>query len=124
MKKRKYIERRFSTDGDDDNKKYYKVRDHCHFTEKYRRAAHGICNFRYETPKEIPGLFHNGSTYDYHFIIKELAEEFEGQFECLGENIEKYITFFIPIEKELDNGKTITYKIKFIDSFRLVALVD
>ena len=30
-------------------------------------------------------MFHNGSTYDYHFIIKELAEEFEEEFECLGE---------------------------------------
>ena len=47
-----------------------------------------------------------------------LAEEFKGQFECLGENTEKYITFSIPIKKEHDNGKTITYKIKFIDSCR------
>ena len=59
----------------------------------------------------------NGSTYDYHFIIKELAEEFEWQFECLGENTEKYITFSVPIKKGLDNGKSIKYKIKFIDSF-------
>ena len=34
----------FSTD--DDNKKYHKVRDHCHYTAKYRRAAHSICNLR------------------------------------------------------------------------------
>ena len=33
------------------------------------------------------------STYDYHFIIKQLAEEFKVQFECLGENTEKYVTF-------------------------------
>ena len=77
----------FSAD-DDDNKKYHKVRDHCHYTGKYRGAASNICNLRYKTPKEIPVVFHNGSTYDYHFIIKELAEEFEGQFECLGENTE------------------------------------
>ena len=44
---------------------------------KYRGAAHNICNLRYKIPKEIPILFHNGSTYDYHFIIKELAKEFE-----------------------------------------------
>ena len=66
-------------------------------------------------------MFHNGSTYDSHFIIKELAEEFEGQFECLGENTENYITFSVPIKKELDNGKTITYKIKFIDNFRFMS---
>ena len=46
-------------------------------------------------------VFHNGSTYDYHFIIKELAEEFEGQFECLGQNTEKYITFSASIKKNL-----------------------
>ena len=81
--------KRFSTD--DDSKKYHKVRDHCHYKGKCRGAAHDICNLRYETPKEIPVVFHNGSTYDYHFIIKELAKEFNGQFECLGENTEKYI---------------------------------
>ena len=87
----------FSTD--DSNKKYHKVRDHCHYTGKYRGAAHGICNLRYKILKEIPVVFHNGSTYDYHFIIKELAEEFEGEFECLGENKEKYITFLVSNQK-------------------------
>ena len=38
-----------------------------------------------EFPDEIPVVLHNGSNYDYHFIIKELAEEFKGHFECLGE---------------------------------------
>ena len=109
----------FTTEND--NKKYNKVRDHCHYTGKYRRAAHNICNLRYKTLKEIPVVFHNGSTYDYHFIIKELADEFEGQFECLGENTDKYITFSVPIKKELDNGKSITYKIKSIDSFRFMS---
>ena len=53
------------------DKKHHKVRDHCHYTGKYRGAAHNICNLRYKVPKEIPVVFHNGSTYDYHFIIKE-----------------------------------------------------
>ena len=57
-------------------KKRQKVRDHCHYTGKYRGAAHNICNLRYKVPKEIPVVFHNGSTYDYHFIIKELVKEF------------------------------------------------
>ena len=106
----------FSTD-DDDNKKYFKVRDHCHFIGKYGGAAHDICNLRYKTPKEIPAVLHDGSTYDYHFVIKELAEEFVGQLECFRENTEKCMTFSVPIKKELDNGKPITYKIKFTDSF-------
>ena len=66
-------------------------------------------------------VFHNGSTYDCKFIIKEFGKELEDQFECLGENTEKYITSSVPIKKEFDNGKTITYKIKFIDSFRFIA---
>ena len=104
------------------DKKQQKLSDHCHYTGKYRGAAHNICNLRYKVPKEIPVVFHNGSTYDYHFIIKELAKEFEGNFECLGENTEKYITFSIPIKKKIDNKDLeITYKIKFIDSYRFMS---
>ena len=58
---------------------------------------------------------------DYKFVIKETAKEFEDQFKCLGENTEKHITFSVPIKKEFDNGKRITYKIKFIDSFRFMS---
>ena len=61
-------------------------------------------------PKEILVVFHNVSTYDYHFIIKQLAEEIEGEFKRLGENTKKYITFSLPLKKENDNGKKITYK--------------
>ena len=90
-------------------------------TRKFRGAAHNICNLRYKVPKEIPIVFHNGSTYDYHFIIKKLAEEFKGEFECLGENTEKYITFSQPLKKENDNGKKNTYKLNFIDSYRFMS---
>ena len=103
-------------------KKHHKVRDHCHYTGKYRGATHNICNLRYKVPKEIPVAFHNGSTYDYHFIIKELVKEFEGNFDCLGENTEKYITFSVPLKKKIENKNLeITYKIKFIDSFRFMS---
>ena len=99
-----------------------KVKDHCHFTGKNRGAAHNTYNLRYKVPKNIPVIFHNGSTYDYHFIIKELACEFEENFECLVENTEKYITFSVPIKKRIDNKNIdLTYKIKFIDSFRFMA---
>ena len=58
------------------NKK--KVRGHCRYTGKVRGTAHSECNLRYKVPKNIPLVFHNGSTYDYQFI--QLAEEFEGEF--------------------------------------------
>ena len=50
-------------------KLYQKVRDHCHYTGKFRGAAHSICNLNYKVPKEIPRKIHNGPTYDEHFII-------------------------------------------------------
>ena len=39
---------------------YQKVRDHCHYTGKFRGAAHSICNLRYKVPQEIPVKIHNG----------------------------------------------------------------
>ena len=64
----------------------------------------------------------------YLIIIKELVEEFEGQFTCLGENTERYITFSIPIKNEVRRinkkeekvTKTISYILKFIDSARFM----
>ena len=109
---------------DDSDKKHHKVKDHCHYTGKYRGTAHNICNLRYKIPKEIPIVFHNGFTYDYHFIIKELVREFEVNYECLSEKTEKYIRFSVPAKKEIKNKKKIieiTYKTKFIDSYRFMS---
>ena len=62
-------------------------------------------------------------------MIISLAEEFEGEFECLGENTEKYITFSAPIKKETtkkdkygnDKATEILCKINFIDSCRFMS---
>ena len=64
------------------------MRHRCHCSGKYRGASQNVCNLRYKTPKETLMIFHNGSKYDYHFIIKELAKELKGDFQCLGENTE------------------------------------
>ena len=50
-------------------KKYYS-----HFAEEYRTAPHSICNLKCSVPKEIRKVFHNGSNYDYNFIIKVLRK--------------------------------------------------
>ena len=79
------------------DKNYRKIRDRCHFTDKYRGAVHSICNLRFSVPMK----FLQFSNFDYHFIIKELANEFQGQFECLWENTEKQKILSLPIEKEI-----------------------
>ena len=45
-------------------------------------------------------VFHSGSNYDYHFIIKELANEFKGQCECLGENTKNTKLFLFQYKKK------------------------
>ena len=30
-----------------------------------------------------------------------MARKFEGEFNCIGENTEKYITFLVPIEQKV-----------------------
>ena len=77
----------------DNDKNKKKVRDHCRHTGNFRGAAHSERNLRHNVPKKIPTVFDNGSTYDYHFVIKKIAEEFKGDFECLGENTENLSLF-------------------------------
>ena len=116
-------EKEFCTDKT--NKKEYKlkckVRDHCHFTGKYRGAAHSECNLRYKVSKVIPVVFHNGSSYDNNFVIKQLAKDFKGYFGCIGENTEKHISFSISVFKESDKKKKPDiFTLTFIDSNRFM----
>ena len=87
-------EENFCVDEDDENyKNKRKVKGHCHYTEKFRGAAHTKCNLNYKVPKDIPIIIHNAS-YDAHFIINQLAEKFKGKLNCM-ENIWKNISFFL-----------------------------
>ena len=105
------------------------IRDHYHFTRKCRGVSHKKCNMNYKITKYITVVFHNGSTYDYHFIIKELVKEFKGKFVCLGKNTVKCITFSVLINKittKKDKGGNekivnMRYKLLFIDSYRFIS---
>ena len=113
-------EEKFCMDKDNENyKNKRKVKDHCHYTGKFSGAAHSKCNLNYKIPKDIPIIIHNAS-YDTHFIIIQLAEELKGKLNCMEENMEKYITLSLPINKECDDGETIARKLRFIDSFRFM----
>ena len=108
-------------DENEDDENFKKVKDHCHYTGKFRGAAHSICNLNCKVPKNIPIVIHNAS-YDTHFIINQLAKEIEGELDCIGENMEKYITFSVRIIKKCDDVKTITHKLRFIDNLDLCQL--
>ncbi|XP_076301635.1 uncharacterized protein LOC143219582 [Lasioglossum baleicum] len=101
-----------------------KVHDHCHFTGAYRGPAHNGCNLNYQSSYTIPVVFHNLSGYDAHFIIKELANAFEGQINVLPLTKEKYISFTKNVSIERQPGKERKYakflKFRFIDSFKFL----
>ena len=73
----------------------------CHYIGKYIDATHSIFNIRFNVLRVIPVVFHNGSNYDCHLIIKESPIKFEVKFECLRENTEKLKTSFVKIQKEI-----------------------
>ena len=105
-----------------------KVKDHCHYTARYRGAAHMKCNLQYKIPSYIPIVFHNLSGYDAHLFIKELAAySTEGEkMGVIAKNKEDYISFSIKVEvdKYIDkNGieKSKEIELRFIDSFKLMS---
>ena len=87
----------------DKNEKIYinkkKVKDHCHYPEKCRGDAHSKCNLNYKVLKEIPIIIQTAS-YDTHFILEQSEKDFKSELNCIGDNMEKYITFSVPIKKE------------------------
>ena len=101
-----------------------KVRDHCHFTGKYRGAAHNKCNLMCKKPRVLPVIFHNLQGYDAHLFIKQLAK-LEGKLDCIPSTEEKYISFSKTIKvgeyKHIcGNILPINFEIKFLDSFKFL----
>ena len=102
-----------------------RVRDHCHFTGRYRGAAHNICNLKYSKPNNISVFFHNLTGYDSHLFIKKLNIT-TGAIDCIPNNEEKYISFsktIITGEYKNKNGETRNkyFKIIFKDSLKFMA---
>ena len=101
-----------------------RVRDHCHFTGRYRGAAHNKCNLKYSKPNNISVFFHNLTGYDSHLFIKKLGVT-EGNIDCIPNNEEKYISFSKTIKTgEYTNKKGETkdknFKIVFKDSMKFL----
>jgi hypothetical protein len=86
------------------------VRDHCHFTGRYRGAAHQSCNLQYQINKkayQLPVIFHNLRGYDAHHIILALTGGY-GNVKVIPNNMEKYISFSIG-------------RLRFIDSMQFLS---
>ena len=103
----------------------FRVRDHCHFTGKYRGAAHNRCNLKCRKPLILPVVFHNLQGYDSPLFIKQLAKV-SGELSCIPSTEEKHISFSKKIKVgehiSRENGVTlpIKFEIHFIDSFKFL----
>ena len=80
-----------------DFKKGPKVRDHCHYTGRYRGPAHRNYNLMYRIPSYIPVVFHNLSGYDAHLFIRELGRHSRDTMEVIAKNKEDYISFSVEV---------------------------
>ena len=104
-----------------------RVRDHCHFTGRYRGPAHNKCNLKYRKPKNISVFFHNLSGYDSHLFIKKLGTPNKNEnIDCIPNNEEKYISFSKTIvtgqyTNKKGKVKDKTFKIVFKDSLKFMS---
>ncbi|XP_037921320.1 uncharacterized protein LOC119658124 [Hermetia illucens] len=92
-----------------------RVREHCHFTGKYRGPAHSSCNLLFQIPKFFPILFHNFSGYDCHLFVKELAS-IDGDISIIPINKELYVS----LSKKIPLNDSETIELRFLDSFRFM----
>ena len=79
----------FEDYSDGDTHGLWKVKDHCHITGEYRRAAHSKCNLLlwiepYHTP--IPVFFHNLKNYDSHHLVSAIGRTEVKETVCTKEN--------------------------------------
>ena len=104
---------------DDDNMNMRKVRDHCHYTGRYRGAHHSKCNLRLKRMRTIPVFFHNLTGYDCHLFVKRLADS-PGDVDCIPRNEEKYITF----NKNVLVDTIVTGNVKEVNVYSRLKFVD
>ena len=98
-----------------------RVRDHCHFTGRYRGPAHNSCNLKYRKPKNISVFFHNLSGYDSHLFIKKLGTpDKKENIDCIPNNEEKYISF----SKTIRTGQYTNKKGEIKDKFFKIVFKD
>ncbi|KYM93403.1 hypothetical protein ALC62_15993 [Cyphomyrmex costatus] len=101
-----------------------RARDHCYVTRRYRGPAHKGCNVNYKDSPYVPVVFHNLSGNDAHFVVQEIATQFQGQVDLLPLTKEKYISFTKHVKdtndtSDKDSRKCV--KLRFIDSYKFLS---
>ena len=89
-----------------------KVRDHCHWTGKFRGAAHSNCNLRLTEQTFIPVIFQNLKGYDSHLFINAF-HSLQEKPSYIPQNTEKFISFFLK--------KSGSSELRFLDSYAFMA---
>ncbi|CAB4043215.1 Hypothetical predicted protein, partial [Paramuricea clavata] len=72
-----------------------RVRDHCHITGMFRGAAPNDFNMNYGFTLRIPVILNNLRWYKPHLIMQGLGNFKDEKINCIPNNSEKYISFFI-----------------------------
>ena len=101
----------------------FKVRDHCHYTGKYRGAAHSGCNAQYALKKKIPVIFHNLGGYDGHIIFQNLTEIQDiAAPQVVAKTLEKFISFKIGAVEIIDSMNFLSSSLdKLVDTLKIKA---
>ena len=84
------------------------MRNHCHWTGKFRGAAHSSCNLRLTEQTFIPVIFHNLKGYDSHLFINAF-HSLQDKPSCIPQNTEKIISFSLK--------KSGSSELRFLDSY-------
>src|SRR6185312_12017260 len=85
-----------------------RVLDHDHITGKFRGASHNECNLKLRIDPEtikIPVLLCNGSGYDFHHLMQEIAKVTDEKIVPIANNSEQYITFSVGQLQFIDSLK-------------------
>jgi len=81
-----------------------KCRDHDHLTGQYLGASCQSCNLKRTFQRHVPIFLHNGSKFDFHFIVRALAKKQQiDTIKVLPHNTEHFRTIQIKGFKFLDS---------------------
>ena len=86
------------------------VRDHCHWTGKFRGAAHQHCNIMYRKTYNLPCLFQKFTGYDSHHIFQNISS-LEKAPTVVAKSLEKFTAMNIGPIRIQDSLQFLNYSL-------------